>query len=267
MQTGARLHHRGFFGALQCTPAPKKKPRSPAQEEGRPPHRRARITARTRAHVNIQLLHKAPSGAIISRSASSERRLPPPWRRRILARTSEPRSRRLRPLAPRYPPSSMTDAVPDFPTCERDSRARDGRRRSGEERPSRHADGHGRDRGRALEPPSRPQSRQSEMGESRPLRDLERSRLDAALRAAASHRVRPADRGAEAFSPAALENARTSGIRPDARSRDDDGPARPGPRQRRRHGDRRTPARRANSTGPATRSSTIARIASSATAA
>ena len=34
-----------------------------------------------------------------------------------------------------------------------------------------------------------------EMGESRSLRALERPRLDAALRAAASHRIRPADRG------------------------------------------------------------------------
>ncbi len=77
---------------------------------------------------------------------------------------------------------------------ERDSPARRRRRRESQIRPSRHADGHGRDRGRALDAASSPQSARSGMARSRSLRDLERARLDAAVRAAAPDRLRPADR-------------------------------------------------------------------------
>ena len=85
---------------------------------------------------------------------------------------------------------------------------------------------------------------QSALARSRSLRAVQRPRLDAAVRAAASDRLRPADRRAQAFPPAALEDAGPSGSRRHARRRDDDRPARPGARQRRRHGARRAAARR-----------------------
>ena len=86
----------------------------------------------------------------------------------------------------------------------------------------------------------------------RPLRAVERPRLDAAVCAAASHRLRPADGRAQALPPAAFEDAGPSGARHDARRRDDDRAARAGPRQRGRHGDRGARAGRASSIGPAT---------------
>ena len=64
-----------------------------------------------------------------------------------------------------------------------------------------------------------------------------------------------------------LEDARASGGRRHARRRDDHRPARPGPRQRGRHGARREAARRAVQPARATRSSTTAPTCSWATAA
>ena len=54
------------------------------------------------------------------------------------------------------------------------------------------ADGHGRDRGRAVGPAPAPQPGQSALARPRPLRAVERPRLDAAVRAAAPDRLRPA---------------------------------------------------------------------------
>ena len=93
--------------------------------------------------------------------------------------------------------------------CQRDSRTGDGRRRSGEVGSSRHADGHGGDRGRAVEPAPAPQPREPALARSRSLRALERPRLDAAVRAAASHRLRPADRASCATS--ASSHSKTPG--------------------------------------------------------
>ena len=107
--------------------------------------------------------------------------------------------------------------------------------------------------------PSAPPSGASAVAGSRSLRAVERPRLDAALRAAAPDRLRPADRRAEALPPAALEDARAPGARRDARRRDHDGAARTGARQRGRHGARGTAARRASSTARATRSSITTR--------
>ena len=67
----------------------------------------------------------------------------------------------------------------------------------------------------------------------------------------------------QALPPARLADARPSGIRPHARHRDHDRPARPGPRQCGRHGDRRAPPRRACS---AATSSTITPMCSPPTA-
>ena len=191
--------------------------------------------------VNIRLLHNSGVGRdnfTLSRSVLSRRRF-----RALTARlansprTGTPDNAVPTHRAPLYRHILMTDAVPDFPTRQRDPRARDGRRRSGEERPSRHADGHGRDRRRAVAAAISPQPGAiPKWAESRPLRALQRSRLDAAVRAAASHRLRPADRRDQALPPAALEDARPSGGGPHAGCRNDDGSARPGTRQRRRHG-------------------------------
>src|SRR3546814_7285890 len=78
-------------------------------------------------------------------------------------------------------------------------------------RSSGHADVHGRYRRSPVERLSCPQPGQSEVAESRPLRRVERARLDAALRAAASERLRLADRGAEEFPLAQVEDAGASG--------------------------------------------------------
>ena len=62
-----------------------------------------------------------------------------------------------------------------------------------------------------------PQPGQSELDQPRPLRAVQRPRLDAAVRAAAPDRLRPADGGAEALPPAAFEDAgpsRKCGITP-----------------------------------------------------
>ena len=78
----------------------------------------------------------------------------------------------------------------------------------------------------------------------RPLRAVGRPRLDAALRAAASHRLCRHDAGRAASASASSAAARRpSRARPRRRHRDHHRPAGPGPRQRRRHGARRAPAR------------------------
>ena len=59
-----------------------------------------------------------------------------------------------------------------------------------------------------------------------------------------------------------IADAGAPGVRADARRRGDDRAARPGLRQRRRHGDRGAPARRPSSTATATRSSTTGRTSS-----
>ncbi|MCK7491010.1 MAG: hypothetical protein MZW92_03885 [Comamonadaceae bacterium] len=78
------------------------------------------------------------------------------------------------------------------------------------------------------------------MAGPRPLRAVERPRLDAALFAAAPDGL-PARRSSElqSFRQFGSHTAGPPGGRPAPRHRDDDRPARPGPRQRRRHGARR----------------------------
>ena len=91
---------------------------------------------------------------------------------------------------------------------QRHPRARDGRRRGGEVRSSRHADGHGGDRRRAVDAAPAAQPGQPALARSRPLRAVERPRLDAAVRAAASDRLRPADRRACAASASCIRRRR-----------------------------------------------------------
>ena len=120
------------------------------------------------------------------------------------------------------------------------ARARDGCGRAGEIRPSRHADGHGRRRDGPVHaiPAVRPAG--AGLARPRPLRAVERARLDAALRAAAPDRLPRHDaRRAEALPAARQPHRRASRARPRERDRDDDRAARPGARQFGRHGARR----------------------------
>ena len=150
----------------------------------------------------------------------------PTGRRTARTRTPSAQPRRTRPHGERHPG------------------ARHGCGGAGEIRPSRPADGRGRYRDRAVHAVPQARSGRSEMAGPRPLRALGRPRLDADLRAALSARLRgDDDRRDQALPPARLAHARASGELHHARRRDHHRPARPGPRQRGRHGDRRAASR------------------------
>ena len=126
--SNGRSMHASRASRRARMPAPKKSPAASCRKKGA--RLRTIMASATRALVcivNIRLLHNAPSSAIISRSTCSERSLAP-RRRRILARTSSPRSRRLRPLAKPDIRLRHDRRRSDYPACERDPRARDGRR-------------------------------------------------------------------------------------------------------------------------------------------
>ena len=126
-----------------------------------------------------------------------------------------------------------------------DPRARDGRRRKGEIRPSRAADGRRRYRHRAVHAVPEIRCRRSGMAGPRPLRAIGRARLDAALCAALPHRQYRHDaRPAQAFPPARIADAGSSGEFPHQGRRDHDRAARPGHCHLGRHGARRADARR-----------------------
>ena len=76
------------------------------------------------------------------------------------------------------------------------------------------------------------------LARARPVPALGRPRLDAALRAPPPRRLRLHARRPEAVPPARLAHRRPPGVRPPARRRGDERPARPGLRERRRHGAR-----------------------------
>ena len=80
-------------------------------------------------------------------------------------------------------------AADETPDGQRPPRPRHGRRRGGELRPSRHADGHGRRRDRALQPLPEDRPGRPRLARPRPLRALGRPRLDAALRRASPARL------------------------------------------------------------------------------
>ena len=112
-------------------------------------------------------------------------------------------------------------------------------------RTSGHAHGRGGHRDRAVHAFPEVRSGRSGLAGPRPLRALGRPRLDAALRALLSSRLREDDdRGDQALPPAWLAHARPSRTRPHARRRNHYRPARPGIGRRRRHGDCRTASRR-----------------------
>ena len=104
-----------------------------------------------------------------------------------------------------------------------------------------------------------PRSDAPRLAGSRPVRAVRRPRQHAALLAAPPDRLRPLARRPQGVPAVGLAHAGPPGARPDAGRRGDDRPARPGLRERRRHGHRRAPprgrvqprrARRSSITGP-----------------
>ena len=132
------------------------------------------------------------------------------------------------------------DAGAARPHGERHPRARNGRGGAGEIRAPWTADGRGRHRHRAVHAVPENRSRRSRLARPGPFRAIGRSRLDADLRAAPSPRLRADDHGGDqALPPDGIDHPRTPRELHHARCGDDHRPARPGPRQRGRHGDRR----------------------------
>ena len=118
---------------------------------------------------------------------------------------------------------------------ERHPGSRHGRRAAGGLGPPRHADGHGRRRHGAVHQVHEVRRLGAALARPRPLHPVGRPRLDAALFAAASHRLRRHDaRRAEALPPARQQDRRPSRVRPCQRHRDHHRPAGPGPGQFRR---------------------------------
>ena len=121
----------------------------------------------------------------------------------------------------------------------------DGRRAEGGLGPSRDRDGARPGRVRALHGDDEARPAGARLARPRPLRALGRPRLHAPVRGAAPDGLRPHDGRPQGVPPVGLEDARASRVAAHPRRQRHDGPARPGRRQRRRHGDRRAHARRA----------------------
>ncbi len=114
----------------------------------------------------------------------------------------------------------------------------------GQLRPSRRAARLRADRLPAVPQADEARSVRPEVDRPRPLRPLERPRLGAALRRAASLRLRPADVAARAVPPVGLAHPGPSRVRRDAGRRSHDRPARPGLRHGGGHRDGREASRR-----------------------
>ena len=120
-----------------------------------------------------------------------------------------------------------------------DPRLRHGRPAQGEQRPPGHGDGAGAARPRALQPGHEARPGRSGLARPRPVRAVQRPRVDPAVLAAVPLRLRPRARRPQAVPPVGVEDARPPRGPPHRRRRGHHRPARPGLRQRRRHGDRR----------------------------
>ena len=104
----------------------------------------------------------------------------------------------------------------------------DGCRAAGQERPSRRAHGHGRHRDRSLQGFHAVRCGRSALVRPRPVRAVERPRLDAALQPALSDRLQGHDaRRVEAVPPDRQQDRRPPRIQARRRHRDDDRSARP----------------------------------------
>ena len=120
----------------------------------------------------------------------------------------------------------------------------DGRPAQGEQRPPGHGDGARAARPRALQPDHEARSGRSRVARPRPVRAVQRARVDPAVLDAVPLRLRPRARRHQGVPPVGVADTRPSRGPPHRRRRGHHRPARPGLRQRRRHGDRRAlPAR------------------------
>ena len=164
--------------------------------------------------------------------------------------------------------SAMTTATRDpRPARDRhDPDPLDRRRPEGELRPSGRPDGRGADGLHALDALPAPRPDPPGLAGPRPVRPERRPRLDAPVLAPPPDRLRRDARGPRELPAVGLADAGPPGVRPDAGRRGDDRAARPGLRERRRHGDRRGPPRAPSSTATATTSSTTGRTRSARTA-
>jgi hypothetical protein len=125
------------------------------------------------------------------------------------------------------------------------ARPRDGRRPEGRQRPPRDGDEHGPDGLPALPEVAPPRPQRPELGRPRPVRPVHGALEPDAVRAALPLRLRPGARRPEGAADVGVADPRPPGGQPHPRRRDDDRPAGPGRRQRRRHGDGRAPRARA----------------------
>ncbi len=136
-------------------------------------------------------------------------------------------------------------------SCQCDPRLGDGCGAEGQFRSPRHADGHGGHCRGSVESPSSPQSGQPQMGRPRPLRAVQRPRLDVVVCAAASHRLSVADGRDPAFPAVAFDDSRPSRVRHGPGSGDHHRPSWPGACQCGGHGHRGKAARgRIQPSGP-----------------
>ena len=140
--------------------------------------------------------------------------------RRLLASNRGIRTRGGSPPNISFQADFHHDAGRSFPYGQCDSRPRHGRRREGQIRPSRPADGRRRHRHRAVHAVPEIRRRRSKMAGPRPFRAFGRARLDAAVCAAVSHRQQGHDArrrsrtsGSSARkTPGHPENFETSGV-------------------------------------------------------
>ncbi len=133
---------------------------------------------------------------------------------------------------------------PPHPDDRHDPRARDGCGPAGERGPSRHGDGARPGRVPPLPGRAAPQPGRSRLARTRPFRALGGARVHPPVRGPPPLRLRP-HAGRPAPVPAVgLAHSRPPRARSHAGGRDDHRPARPGVRERRRHGDRAALPRR-----------------------
>ena len=184
-----------------------------AQRHRRPRHRDAGVARRSETAPQPGRSRATAVGMTGDRAAPSDLRNPPRGRRARQrgrrwdnAAPARPTGRRLADALTRIRvPPRHDDAQPPRPR-QRHPFPRHRRGAGRQLRPSRHADGHGRHRRGAVERLPQPQPEQPEVVQPRPLRAVQRPRLDAAVRAAAPVRLRPVDRRAEEFPPARIED-------------------------------------------------------------
>ena len=149
------------------------------------------------------------------------------------------RSRRAAPA--RAPPETANDPRHGPP---RSARGRhhphplDRWRPAGELRAPRRTDGRRADDVRPVDPPSPPLAAEPGLAQPGPLRAVGRSRVDAPVLDAPPDGLRRQPRRPQGLPAVGLDHPGSPGIRPDLGGRGDDRTARPGPRERHRHGHR-----------------------------